>query len=404
VETAGSRLAALIARLAERPERTVVGLSSGTSRDGIDAALVGVSGGRADLSVAVLGFRCFPYPPSLSSRLERAHEARTPELARLDAAVAESFAAAALELLSELGRTTDGVTCIGSHGQTVFHEPPTPGHRGTTLQIGDLDIIAHRTGILTVGDFRRADVAAGGSGAPLVPLVDWLLFRSPGAVRLLLNLGGMANITRVVDSLDDVVAFDTGPGNTLSDEIVRLSSGGARRYDPGGAGALSGTPDRRAAERFLSAYEYFDAAPPKSTGKELFGAEAARRLSDMVLGRRDIEELSESETRNLLATAARIVGLSIGRAVEALPDTPSASEMLVSGGGVRNAAIMAAIEDACAGLTVRALGEIGVDPDAKEAVAFAVLAHETVFGRPGNVPGATGAGRPVVLGKISPAL
>ena len=398
------RLMELLRRAVERPERTVLGLSSGTSRDGIDAALVRITGGRDDASVDVLGYRSYPYSPGLERLLDDAEYATASGLAELDLAVGEAFAAAALAHLTGLGRSPDELSCIGSHGQTVYHQPPGPDRSGTTLQIGDLDVISRRTGVLTVGDFRRADVAAGGSGAPLIPLVDWMLFREAGRARLLLNIGGIANVTRVVDDLDEVVAFDTGPGNTLSDEIVRRASGGGAHCDAGGALALEGTPDRDAAEAFLASYGYFQDPPPKSTGKELFGQEAAEILAEMTSGHRDIEDLSDRELRDLLATAALVVGLSVGRSLELLPTEPPAEEMFVSGGGLRNRAIIRAIAEACPGVRVSGLDDIGFDPDAKEAVGFAVLAHETLFGRPGNVPGATGAGRPVVLGKISPGL
>ena len=400
----GVGTSALVERLrgvVERPDRLVVGLMSGTSRDGIDAALVRIAGDRSSLTVEVLGYGCYEYAPGLACRLDDADFLTASSLARLDLDVGEAFAAAAVALLSDVGCPLDDVACIGSHGQTIYHEPPDADGTGTTLQIGDIDIIARRTGILTVGDFRRADVAAGGSGAPLIPLVDWLLFRRQGEARLLLNIGGIANVTRVVDELDDVIAFDTGPGNTLSDEIVRRAGCLETSYDVGGAMAVVGKPDREAAERFIASYDYFKAPPPKSTGKELFGLEAAERLSELVTGSAAIEDLAVDEVRNLLATAALVVGLSIARSLELLPSEPEASELIVSGGGLRNEAIRSALADECVGRAVLGLDEIGFDPDAKEAVGFALLAHETLFGRPGNVPGATGAREAVVLGKLA---
>ncbi|MBD3368468.1 MAG: anhydro-N-acetylmuramic acid kinase [Candidatus Eisenbacteria bacterium] len=385
-------------------ERSVVGLSSGTSRDGVDAALVRVRGDRPDLSVELVGYRCIPYEAELAAALEGAESAPASRAAHLDLAVGEAFAAAAGALLSELSCSPDDVSCIGSHGQTIYHEPPGPGRTGTTFQIGDLNVIAERTGIPTIGDFRRADVAAGGSGAPLIPLVDWLLYRRPNEARLLLNIGGIANVTMVVPALEDIAAFDTGPGNTLSDAIVREATHGRLDRDENGQLALEGAPDGSAGEAFLATYDYFTAPPPKSTGKELFGVDAARRLSELATGTRDIGSLGREALSDLLATAALVVGLSIARGLEMLPSDPPASELIVSGGGVRNRAIMKALDESCGGLTVRSLEDLGHDPDAKEAVGFAVLAHETLYGRPGNVPGATGARRPVVLGKLAPGL
>ncbi len=398
--TPGEKLHAI----ASLDERLVIGLSSGTSFDGIDAALVCISGRGGDIRAELLSFVCVPFEPSLRERIARSAGSKAPELTRLNFDVGEAFAAAALTLVAGSGIAISEIHLVGSHGQTVYHDPPVANRSGATLQIGEADVIARRTGLVTVADFRTADVAAGGSGAPLVPLVDWLLFRKRGEALLLLNIGGIANMTCVTERLEDVLAFDTGPGNALTDELVRAATGQADAIDVGGARALQGTPDAAAADAFL-AHPYFAAAPPKSTGKETFGSGSAVRLAELVHPGTNIAQLAEDQLFDLLATAVSVSARSIRDAVRFLPADPS--RVIVSGGGLRNLAIMNELKRLFDPCPVVGLGEAGagdapgMDPDAKEAVAFAVLADRAVAGEPGNVPAATGASGPVVLGKFS---
>ncbi len=404
--SSAGRLVKKLTSLATRDERFVVGLMSGTSADGIDAALVKCHGWGHWLEAELVNFICVRYEPTLAERLGHAAHAGVAELARLNFDVGEAFAAAALTLLRKSGMRPTDVHLIGSHGQTVYHEPPQGDRGGVTLQIGEGDVIARQTGVVTVSDFRTADVAAGGSGAPLIPLVDWLLFRKPGAARLMLNIGGIANVTWLVDDLAGVRAFDTGPGNALCDEIARRASHGREGYDADGAAAGRGTVHEEAASSFL-AKQYFAAQPPKSTGKELFGRDAARELAELIHGEKGGEwfkgadTLSESDVDDLQATAVAVTARSICDAVRFLPRTPDLAEVLVSGGGVRNQPMMTTLAELFAPVPVRSLAEIGIDPDAKEAMGFAILANETLGGGPGNVPAATGAGAGAVLGKIS---
>ena len=398
--TPGEKLRAI----ASLDERLVIGLSSGTSFDGIDAALVRINGRGDDIRVELLSFVCAPFEPALRERIARSSAGNAPELTRLNFDVGEAFAAAALTLIAGTGRGISEIHLIGSHGQTVYHDPPAAERSGATLQIGEADVIARRTGLVTVADFRTADVAAGGSGAPLVPLVDWLLFRRRGEALLLLNIGGIANMTCVTERLEDVLAFDTGPGNALIDEIVRAATGQADAIDDGGKRALRGTPDVAAADAFL-AHPYFASVPPKSTGKETFGSDAAVRLAELVHPGRDIAQLTQDQLSDLLATAVSVSARSIWDAVRFLPADPS--RVIVSGGGLKNHALMSELKRLFDPCPVVGLGEAGaddaidLDPDAKEAVAFAVLADRAVAGEPGNVPAATGASGPVVLGKFS---
>ena len=402
-------LGSTLNEIASRDTRLVIGLSSGTPCDGIDAALVEIRGHGDDVDTELLSFVCAPFEPSLRARAMRAATSDAAELTRLNFDIGEAFAVAALELVAACGRGISDVHLIGSHGQTVYHDPPDGGRSGATLQIGEADVIAARTGVTTVADFRTADVAAGGSGAPLVPLVDWLLFRCAGEAQVFLNIGGIANLTLVTDRLEDVLAFDTGPGNALIDEIVRSSSGRPDAIDEGGRLAGSGTADAAAAAEFLR-HPYFAASPPKSTGKEMFGAQAARRLAGLVLPGSDVRALRDSDLADLLATAVSVTARSVHGAMSFLPVDVKPSRVVVSGGGMRNRALMAELESLFAPCPVTALGDpalgpqLGMDPDAKEAVAFAVLADRAVAGEPGNVPAATGASRSVVLGKVSPVL
>lgn len=373
---------------------------SGTSCDGIDAALVRIEGSGSATRAEVVRFLCHPYPPELRERASAAASAGAPEIARLNFDIGEAFADAALAVIEASGRGPGDVHLIGSHGQTVFHEPPRDGDGGVTLQIGEADVIAQRTGIVTVADFRTADVAVGGHGAPLIPLVDWLLFRPHKGARIMLNLGGIANLTWVTPDVADVRAFDTGPGNALIDEIVGAVTGGLERVDRGGARALRGQPVTPAVEAFLR-HPHFRERPPKSTGKEEFGRAAAEELAGMAFPGRSMDGLSEREVDDLLATACAITARSVKDATVLLPASPEPAEVIVSGGGARNLAVMGMLAGLFAPCPICGLDTLGMDPDAKEAVGFAVLANETILGMPGNLPAVTGASRPVVLGKIS---
>jgi anhydro-N-acetylmuramic acid kinase len=384
-----------VARLLDlraRPRRHVVGLISGTSADGIDAALVAIDGAGESTRARLLDFRTRPFAPALRSRVLGLGDARAQELLDVHYLLGEEFARAALDVIEPARRQGIEVDLIGSHGQTARHHPrvASPDGRAATLQLGEPAVIAERTGLPVIADFRPRDVAAGGEGAPLVPLVDWILFRRPGATRACLNLGGIANVTVVTERRDGVRAFDLGPANMPMDVVVSAWTGGAATFDEGGARAAGGREDPALVAACLE-HPYLALPPPKSTGREAFGDVFVGPLLARYRGRE----------ADLLASLTRFVAESVAQGVRRWVPEPVA-EVLVSGGGVRNRTLMRRLEEALAPVPVKSIAEAGMDPDAKEAVAFAILANETLHGHPGNVPGATGASGPRVLGTIVP--
>jgi anhydro-N-acetylmuramic acid kinase len=370
--------------------RRIVGLISGTSADGVDAALVEVEGAGESVRVRLLEFASRPYPAPLRARVVAAGEATAPALLDLHYELGEVFAESARALIEPARRRGLAVHLIGSHGQTARHHPRAAGAHGqaATLQIAEPAVIAERTGLPVVADFRPADVAAGGEGAPLVPLVDWLLFRLATGTRACLNIGGIANATVLPGEAAGVRAFDLGPGNMPLDLVVHAWTSGAETFDRDGARAAGGRVDQDLLKRLLG-HPYLALAPPKSTGREAFGADFVAPLLRVYAGRE----------ADLLRTLTRFVAEGIGDGLRRWAGRP-VDEVLVSGGGARNRLLMADLGQVLAPAPVRSLEAVGLDADAKEAVAFAVLANETLFGRAGNVPAATGARGPRVLGKI----
>jgi anhydro-N-acetylmuramic acid kinase len=366
---------------------------SGSSADGVDAALVRIREDGARLAVRVVAFRTERYPARWRRRLIAASESDVSldEAATLDIRLGELFAAIAGRLLEGASMRATRVDVIGAHGHTLLHRSQSTRGTPCSWQAASGDIIAERTGIPTVTGFRTRDQAAGGEGAPLVPYVDNLLFRRPGRARALVNIGGIANVTLVTDAPEDTVAFDTGPGNAMIDHAVGLATRGRRRFDRDGRMAAEGTVNRNLLAR-LHAHPFFARPVPRSTGRETFGARLTESLAR-----------GSTPARDLIATLTRFTAESIVRAhrehlfARARPD-----EILVSGGGAHNRTLMRHLIELAAPIPVRPLDHRGIDPDNKEAVAFAVLAHETLCGRPGNLPAATGAGWPVILGNLSP--
>lgn len=359
-----------------------LGLISGTSVDGIDAALASF-----EPAPQVYAALAHPYPDDLRGRLldlAQGDGATTlDEVGTLDARIAECFAQAAQNLLASAGVHARYVRAIGSHGQTVRHRPnATPRF---TMQLGDPSLIAERTGITTVADFRRADFAAGGHGAPLLPIFHAALFARAGEVRGVLNLGGISNLT-VLQSDGSVLGFDIGPANGLLDAWCALHTGAP--FDRDGAFAARGQVDHALLARLLDE-DYFRAAPPKSTGREQFHLDWLRaRLGNS----------GSSNPEHVQATLVELTARSVADAVRVHAN--DARELLVCGGGTHNPLLMHALQNALAPLPVRSTAERGVDPDYIEATAFAWLARERLACRPGNLPSVTGAKGFRLLGGI----
>ncbi len=381
-------------------EDLVIGLMSGTSYDGITAALVAIRGGGLTTRVRLIAHETLPYSSGarrIIRELIDSETATAEKVCRGNVFLGELFAQAAIAVARKAGVPMSQIALIGSHGQTIRHlpEPVVMCRRRITgtLQVGEPSVIAERTGVTTVADFRPRDMAVGGQGAPLVPYVDYLLFRHAALGRVVLNIGGIANVTYLPPACRprQVVAFDTGPGNMLLDAIAHLTK--RRRYDKDGALAAKGSVHQGLLARLLR-HHYFRLRPPKSTGREDFGFGFVGRMLDAG---------GDMSAEDMLATATMLTATTVHDACERFirPLGPI-DEVVASGGGCHNLTLMRRIAEAFAPIPVRTTDDFGIPVDAKEAVAFAVLAHETMAGRPGNLPSATGARKRVVLGKIAP--
>jgi anhydro-N-acetylmuramic acid kinase len=370
--------------------RTVVGVCSGNSADGIDVAVCRIRGAGETASVTVLAFETVPFERALARRIFALAEANASELCELDVLLGEAFGDAVVAVAARAGLRPEAIDLVGSHGQTAAHQPRSGGCHGATLQIGEAANIAERVGAAVVCDFRVRDVAAGGEGAPLVPLVDALLFRAPGRTRALQNLGGIANVTVLPADGSSAFAFDNGPGNMTLDAVARAASRGAEVFDRDGERAARGRVDEALLAE-LCAHPFLKRPPPKSTGRETFGRAFVGPLLDRY------QDCLDDLLATLTLFTAQAIATSYGTFVA--PRAP-VDEVYLSGGGVHNRTLLSHLARLLAPVPVRSLADLGFDPDAKEAVAFAVLANETLFGHPGNVPAATGAAGPRVLGKI----
>ena len=363
---------------------------SGTSLDGTDVAIVDIE---ARGKIRPVAFHSIPYPRAVREALLSVSNTmtHTATISRLNFVLGELYAEAIRETCRKKRIALSSIDLCGMHGQTIFHEGAPVEYLGrpvaSTLQIGEAAVVAERTGIRTISNFRERDIAAGGTGAPLVPYVDYLLFRHPRIPRVALNIGGIANITVVPAKakLSQVYAFDTGPGNMVIDALAFRYTDGRERCDRGGKIARQGTVHEGLLGNMLSD-PYFAKKPPKATGREQFGQDYASGLIATGLPLAD-----------LIATATELTARSIAEAIRKTP----AAEVIVSGGGVHNRTLMTRLRAVLPGLRVLSSAELGVDPDAKEAIAFAILAYESAHGRPGNLPSATGARKSVLLGKVS---
>ncbi len=387
-----------VQRLRSKPSRRIIGLMSGTSADGVTAALTEITGTRATATVRLLAHGTYPYPGEVSRRLFNLFTpgaSTVKDVCEMNFVVGECFADAALRLLDEHGLGVSKVDAVGSHGQTVWHQPKAEPVVGvcaaSTLQIGEPAVISSRTGLPVVADFRKADVAAGGQGAPLTPYMDYVLHRHPARSRVLQNIGGIANFTYIPASAapEDVLAFDTGPGNMIIDAVAKHYTGGS--HDVDGSLARRGVVHRRLLSELLS-HPYYSLGPPKTTGREVFGehyaAEVVRRGESLGLSPGDLAATVTALTVETIAGSYELL----------LPG--SVDEVYVSGGGARNPAIMEGLR-ARLSVPVRDYSELGFPGEAKESVLVALLANEHLMGTPCNLPSATGARERVVLGSLT---
>lgn len=370
------------------PDGCFLGLISGTSADGIDAALVRFDGDQTRVRPTLLFGRTYPWDPALRARLvalgQQAAALTLDEVGELDVRIGHAFAAAAMAAIRDAGLAPRAITAIGSHGQTLRHRPQ--GDAPFTLQLGDAHVIAERCGVPVVADFRRRDVAAGGHGAPLVPAFHAAVLRDPYEDRAVLNLGGIANLT-LLPARGDVRGFDTGPANGLMDAWCLRHTG--NHYDADGALARQGRVDAALLARLL-AEPWFAAPPPKSTGRDQFH-----------LGWVEAALAGNESTADVQATLLALTARTVADALQA--SQPGTRRVIVCGGGVHNPLLMAALAEAMQATTIASSAAHGLDPDAVEAMAFAWLAREHLAGRPGNLPAVTGAAGPRVLGALYPA-
>ena len=386
-----------------KKRRRIVGLMSGTSCDGIDAALVEVEGSGEKTRIQCLAFENYKYDPVVREKIFELFHPRTStvdKICHMNFYLGELFAEAALRIIEKAGLTPEDVDAVGSHGQTIYHMPNPVDDGGykirSTLQIGESAVIAQRTGLITVSDFRARDMACGGQGAPLVAYADYVLFgASSNRTRLIQNIGGIANLTLVGGCVrfEDIIAFDTGPGNMLIDGIVSIATGGQLNFDVDGRLAAAGRVSDTLLERLMR-HPFISRHPPKTTGREEFGIDFAQKVfhEGKVIGLSD---------EDLVATVTAFTAESIVSNYEKfIFPRYRVDEVILGGGGSYNPSLTTMLRKRLAPIPVLTHEDFGISSDAKEAIAFAILANETLCGLPSNVPSATGARDRVILGKI----
>lgn len=381
-------------QLLHKKQRLVAGLMSGTSLDGIDVALVKITDSGIHTRVEQVAFKTIEYRPEVRQAILAACRPETSNIASicsLNFLLGQLFADAVCQVCRENGLDITELDLIGSHGQTVWHQPGS-----STLQIGEAAVIAAQTGAVVVADFRVRDVAVGGQGAPLVPYTEYLLYRHPAKTRLLQNIGGIANVTVLPAdcSPEDIIAFDTGPGNMMIDASVSTLTKGRQRYDKNGEIAARGKVSPTMLSE-LMAHPFFVQTPPRTTGREMFGDTYTYELVAKYLAR----GLSPDDIVSTLThfTAASIAD-SYRRFI--LP-RQAVDEVVIGGGGSHNPTLLAMLRRELPAIPIGTQEDLGFSSDAKEAVAFAILANEAISGHTNNLPAATGARVPVIMGKIS---
>lgn len=395
--------------LLKKDKRIVIGLMSGTSVDGIDAAIVEIVGHGLETEVDLIAFETVPFPSGVPQRiLALCHPdtGRVDEICEMNFYIGYLFAEAVKHILQKIGMCASDIDLIGSHGQTIHHLPKDPNaalprrtarniKKPSTLQIGEPAVIAHETGVPTIADFRVADMAAGGQGAPLVSYPDYLLFHNSTETVGLLNIGGIANLTVLPanGAFDSVCAADTGPGNMCIDAVITEITEGTERYDEAGQRAAQGTPHQPLIEECLK-HPFFLLPPPKTTGREMFG----RNYAMECLAACRKHKLSDNDC---IATLTELTVQTITEYIEQFIAGQNPIDVLyVSGGGVHNQTLMRRLSELLKNTIVEPVDNSGISADAKEAMAFAILANETLHGNAGNLPSATGASVRKILGKF----
>ncbi len=382
----------------------VIGLMSGTSADGVDAALIDINGADPP-SVRLMASVHHPFATELRYEILAACDpgnASVDRLCVLQTALAIVYARAVQDVSTQAGLDLRMIDAIGCHGQTVWHQP-TPVRIGDTevrgtLQLASPATLAALTDVPVISDFRTADMAAGGEGAPLVPFADYILFSCATETRAIQNIGGIANVTYLPKNgrTEEIIAFDTGPGNMVIDETVRVVTGGSRTYDEGGDMAFAGTPDRELVDTLMEQTPFFRRSPPKSTGREVFGRSFVHDSFLPACAKRTLNDV------DCVATATWLTACSIAdayrRFLPLLPDV-----IIFGGGGARNRRLIDMLMAALPGVRMARHQDYGIPDEAKEAMAFGILAHATIMGRPSNIPSATGARYPAILGSLTPS-
>lgn len=388
-------------QLAQKETKKVIGLMSGTSVDGVDAVLVEIRGHGLETQIEPIAFHSHAFETEIRDRifdLFQPETSRVDEICQMNFLIGEVFADAAVAAIREAGLDVGEIDLIGSHGQTIYHLPPQAGaeYVPSTLQIGEPAIIAHRTGIPTIANFRVADLAAGGQGAPLVPYVDFLLFRQADRTVALQNIGGISNATLIPAgaAVSDVLASDTGPGNMIIDSVIEILTEGVERYDDTGQFAAQGSVCESLLREWLQ-HPFISAPPPKTTGREAFG----RQFADQAIQQAQNQNVGQTD---LVATLTAFTAETIfDHYRRFLFPHYSVDEIYISGGGAYNLTLMKHLKILFQPIPLLPIESIGFSSDAKEAIAFAVLANEAIHGHPTNLPQVTGASQPMVLGTFS---
>ncbi len=390
-----------IVQLWSKNEKVVAGIMSGTSVDGVDVAITKIKGNHLETEVELLAFECFNYTKKIRSEIFKLFEkssSSSESVCYMNFLLGNVFADCVLKTIKKYHIPLEKLDLIGSHGQTIYHMPKEINTHGypikSTLQIGEGAVIAHKTGVVTVSDFRVADMVAMGEGAPLVPYVDYLLYNSTKNTVALQNIGGIGNVTVITPNCEEseITAFDTGPGNVIIDYITNYVTQGKQHYDKDGLLAAQGTPCMEIVAELLE-HNYLKLAPPKTTGRELYNSHFCRE----VIRKCKVYSLSNQD---MIATATAFTAHSIYNAYSNFVPT-QVDTLIVSGGGSYNTTLMKMLKTLFKKTYIITQEDVGFHSNAKEAVAFAVLANETLSGNGNNVPSATGANCKKVLGKIS---